>query len=208
MHVRMTRITASPENLERAIGTFDQNVATPYREQRGFAGIALAVDRQAGRAVGVTFWESEAALNATDDLAKDIRARSGAENGLQFDEVESYEVAIQERAQPAKAGTFLRGNRGQGPVDRLDQAVRELSDNIPAVKAQKGFRSLVCGVNRKNGKFFISSVWDTAADRDASEGAVKSLRQQITQTAQAGQIEVEHYEVVYADIPVRAGAGT
>ena len=207
MHVRMTRVKGSPENLERAIATFDQNVATPYREQRGFAGIALAVDRQAGRAVGVTFWESEAALNATDDLAKDIRARSGAENGLQFDEVESYEVAIQERAQPAKAGTFLRGNRGQGPVDRLDQAVRELSDNVPVVKGQKGFRSLVCGVNRKNGKFFISSVWDTAADRDASESAVKSLRQQITETAQAGQIDVEHYEVVYADIPVRTGAG-
>jgi len=203
----MTRVRASAENLDRAIGTFDQNVAAPFRQQPSFAGIALAVDRQAGRAVGVNFWENEAALKATDDLAKDVRARNAAEYGLQFDEVESYEIAIQERAQPAKAGTYLRLNRGQGPVDRLDQAIGQLRDNVPTVKSQKGFRALVCGVNRQNGKFYISSVWDTAADRDASESAVKSLRQQITETAQAGSIQVEHYEVVYADIPVRAGTG-
>jgi hypothetical protein len=46
-------------------------------------------------------------------------------------------------------------------------------------------------VNRQSGRMFISSVWNTATDRDASEARVAGLRRQAGQIAGTDQIQLE-----------------
>lgn len=205
MHGRITRIAAKPDGLEAAIATFEQNIASQYRQLPGFAGIALAVDREKGTGVGVTFWESEEALKATDQLAADLRSRSSAEQGVEFPEVEEYELALFERLQPAKAGTCIRTSTAQTSPERLDDVVGIFKEQLPTISSQKGLRSLSIGVNRQNGKFFVTTVWDTPADREATEELVLSvMRPKVADVAQISPPPLENYDVVYADIPMRA----
>jgi hypothetical protein len=72
----------------------------------------------------------------------------------------------------------------------------------------KGFRAVLSGVNRENGRFFVISAWDTAADREASEAALAPLREELQQAMQAQSLQVERLEVAFAEVRASASIGT
>jgi hypothetical protein len=47
---------------------------------------------------------------------------------------------------------------------------------------------------------FFSSVWNTAAEREASEVRARDMRSQAQQTSETDQIQVELYEIVVAEV--------
>ena len=73
-------------------------------------------------------------------------------------------------------------------------------DALPTLKGQKGFRAVLVGANRQTGRMFISSVWDTAADREASDAAMQGARGRIPQVAGAASVKVDLYESVVSEI--------
>ena len=56
------------------------------------------------------------------------------------------------------------------------------------------------GVNRQNGRAFVTSVWNSAADREASEASVLEQRRQAGLATGADQIQVELYETLFAEV--------
>jgi heme-degrading monooxygenase HmoA len=206
MHLRTVRFAGNPEDLEKAISAFEQ-VSAPVRQLPRCAAVGLLADRQAGKAVVASYWETEEAMNASEDAAAGARAKTAAEHGLRVVDVERYEVTLLERRHPLKAGTFGRLISGQGTPDRIDQAQREVRERaLPIITVQKGFRSVVTAINRQNGRFLAGSSWETAADREASNAPLASIRQQVIGTGSS--IEVENYEVAFAEIRVAAGTGS
>jgi heme-degrading monooxygenase HmoA len=55
--------------------------------------IALG-DRQSGKTLGITFWESEEAMRATEEDANQLREQSAETGGQQIAGVERYEVDL------------------------------------------------------------------------------------------------------------------
>jgi heme-degrading monooxygenase HmoA len=206
MHLRTVRFAGSPEDLGRAISAFEQ-VSAPVRRQPGCAAVALLADRQAGKGVVASYWETEEAMNASEEAAASARAKTAAEHGLQVVDVERYEVTLLERRHPLKAGTFARLISAQVAPDQVDHTQREVRERaLPIITVQKGFRSVVTAINRKNGKLLAGSTWETAADREASNAPLASIRQQVI--GAGSSIEVENYEVAFAEIRVAAGTGS
>lgn len=197
MHARVTRLTGTPENLRQSISTFEESTAA-VRRLPGCAGIVLVADTGAGRAIVASYWESEGAMNASEEAVAGARNRITAENGVEVGRVERYEVSILERSQPVTAGACVRLISGQLPPGRIaavETAVREKV--LPVITGLPGFRSMVTCVDRQSGAIFVGSSWDTPADRQASEATLTPLRQQIL--AEAGAtVEIEHYDVAYA----------
>jgi hypothetical protein len=56
------------------------------------------------------------------------------------------------------------------------------------------------GVERDTGHCLVSSIWDTAADRDASDAAVRDQRRQAGEVAGAGDVRVEQYDGMYLEL--------
>jgi heme-degrading monooxygenase HmoA len=86
MHARSGSFEVAPERLDDAIARFEQELIPRYREQSGYKGFSLLVDRESGKVHGLSFWDSEADLQATDDLGEEAREAfrewSGAEGGI------------------------------------------------------------------------------------------------------------------------------
>ena len=59
------------------------------------------------------------------------------------------------------------------------------------LKSLKGFRAANFSANAENGKIWVSSVWDTAADREASDAKLTELRRTTAASAGAGDVKVE-----------------
>jgi heme-degrading monooxygenase HmoA len=92
MHARMGRITFSPDKADDVTSHVQENVVPKYEDTDGFKGFTLLLDRSAGRAVGLSFWESEEAMRASDDLGDQARqgtaeAGSGSDQGRDYFEV-------------------------------------------------------------------------------------------------------------------------
>ena len=205
MFLRTVRMEGDPEHLEKAIKAFDR-ASMPIRRLPGCAAVALLADRKAGRSISLSYWETEAALKASEEAAADERALLTAEHDLTVADVERYEVAALERREPLKDGTYARLICGRGDAERVDKVGLGMRERtLPIVKRQKGFRSVVGAFNRRNGRVLAGSCWETAADREASDAALAAIRLEVMQAVGVAQpIKVENYEVVFADIRVAA----
>ena len=93
MHARTGRVSFSPEKADEVTNRVKQLVAR-YQGQDGFKRFTLLIDRDRGEALGISLWESEAAMKAAAELGD--RAREGAaESGSGRDQgSERFEVAI------------------------------------------------------------------------------------------------------------------
>lgn len=98
MFARVSIIQGSPEDVDESTRTVREQVLPQARELEGFAGMLLLADRTTGKGIGVTFWETEEALRASEEAADRMRRESTEPAGEVIVAVERYEVAIDERA--------------------------------------------------------------------------------------------------------------
>ncbi len=200
MYVRVTRVQSPPDAIEKGIAYFTENVVPAAKAAKGNAGQVLLVDRKTGAAVGITLWETAQALSASEQMGMTSRTQSAAAMGGSIVNVERFEQVIQDRAQPPKAGTFVRLNTVPGDPEKIDGAIKFIEKSLPTIKAQKGYRGLIMNVDRMTGWGTVSSIWDSLADLEASESKVSGLRRDAADAAGAADVKVEIFEVAFADI--------
>ncbi len=66
MYVRAITLPVQPNKVENAIGVFKTTIAPMFQQQKGFKGGYLVGDRNTGRTLSVTLWETEAEASALD----------------------------------------------------------------------------------------------------------------------------------------------
>jgi heme-degrading monooxygenase HmoA len=86
----------------------------------------------------------------------------------------------------------------EGSAERIDEAAAQVeSDVLPLLRQQSGFKGFTVIGDRSSGKIVATSYWDSEADMQASEDAVRPSRERAAEAvAAAGGPRVEHYEVL------------
>ena len=91
MHARVTRISTDPAELTDDLLAFRAAVIGQAQASPGYRGALDLIDRETGRAIAITLWETEADLRASE------RARKGpAGGGPGAPAVETYEVVLRD----------------------------------------------------------------------------------------------------------------
>ena len=94
MHARTGRISFSPEQADAVVSHVRDTIVPKYERSDGFKGFTLLLDRSGGQGIGISFWESEEAMRATDELGDQAR-EGAAEAGSGEDQgAEHFDVAI------------------------------------------------------------------------------------------------------------------
>jgi quinol monooxygenase YgiN len=209
MYGRLTRIEGNPAQIATGVREFEQNVAGPAREIPGNLGIVLMVNPEEGKGIGITYWTDEKALQASAEAMKKVRESSTQAAGTRIASVDTGEVLSREMAGEPKTRTFIRLNTLQGKPDRIEAALAAYQKNVlPVLKSLKGFRAAIMSANAENGKIWVSSVWETAADREASNAKLTDLRRSTADSAGAGDVKVENFESVHVEFKVGATSAT
>lgn len=95
MHARVTTLQLQPDKIDDAVAGLEQNDVPMFKGLDGFKGFTLMVDRQSGKAVANSYWESEEAMRASEEAVKDARASAAETGGASSEpQVERFEVAI------------------------------------------------------------------------------------------------------------------
>ena len=78
---------------------------------------------------------------------------------------------------------------------------------LPLIHQQNGYRGLSATVDRSTGRLHILSIWESEADRDASDGAMGKARDEATEII-GGVMKVEKLENLVSEVvnPPRPGS--
>ena len=96
MFARVTLGEALPERLDEMTREIREHVLPALKMQDGFTGILVLADRKSGKVRAVTLWESEQAMNTTEEAAYWLRVFSAEAAGGEVAGVERYEVVSSE----------------------------------------------------------------------------------------------------------------
>jgi heme-degrading monooxygenase HmoA len=89
----------------------------------------------------------------------------------------------------------------------IDGGVDYLRDQVlPILNSQHGYRGITASGDRKGALLGIMSLWDTEADRAASDSALGKARQEAAQIV-GGKLTVENFEQVVQEISKPPVAG-
>jgi heme-degrading monooxygenase HmoA len=92
MVARTSTWTGTPEALDKWVAHASAQVSGFVRGLPGNAGATFLVDREAGTALTLTLWESEAAAAETDKFADQSRASTVEATGIELLERGAYDV--------------------------------------------------------------------------------------------------------------------
>jgi heme-degrading monooxygenase HmoA len=91
---RTGTLQVSPDRVDDAVSTVRDRIPS-YREQSGYKGFTILADRSSGKVIGISFWESQQELEASDELGRQAREAAAQTGGSQAEPVrETWEVLL------------------------------------------------------------------------------------------------------------------
>src|ERR671911_1237829 len=131
MHARMTTMEGSSERLDEGLREIKEDVLPQLQQQDGFKGFVVFDNRQNGKLVGFSLWESEQAMQASEEVGDRTRRESAETMSDTIAGVERYEVALFEvpSAGPVSGVTDTVGGV-TGPGSGVTDTVRGTTDRL------------------------------------------------------------------------------
>ena len=95
MFARVSTVKGTPQTVEGGIRNYREETIPAVNATAGFKGAYLLADRNSGRMISITLWETEKALQDSSAVANRLRAQaSQVAQAKEAPTVEIFEVAI------------------------------------------------------------------------------------------------------------------
>jgi heme-degrading monooxygenase HmoA len=201
MYARVLRVTGSPAKVDDGVEIYKSRVAAALKEQDGYAGARLMVNRDTGAGMSITFWQDAQTLLASESALASLRGEAMSRFGAETPDSQNYEAAVQHRPKPTEPGNWVRVTSLQGDPAKVDEGIAHFESTvIPGMSALSGFRAAVLLVDRATGKALAATIWDTRQDLEASSSGAGPIRAAAVAAMGATNPQVENYEVAFAEL--------
>ena len=94
MHARVSYIQAQADRIDDVVAQVESDVVPTLKGQDGFKGFTVLVDRDSGQVVGISFWESEDAMRASEEVADQSRREAADTAAAPEPRVHRFEVPV------------------------------------------------------------------------------------------------------------------
>ena len=94
MHARVTTLQMEPRRVDEVADRLRSEDIPAIQELDGFKGMTVLTDRQSGKTIAVSFWESEEAMQASEDAVRSARDRAAKTGRSGPPQVERFEVIV------------------------------------------------------------------------------------------------------------------
>jgi len=160
--------------------------------------VLMLIDRDAGTALGITFFESEDAIRQaeagfdrmSDELPEEMRGRRTS--------LDVYEVAIEDVGEGARTA---RVSSLEGPPDKIDEGIHFIKEQIlPEARDLIGWRGVIALVDRAAGRTKTITLWDSDRSLRASEERANQLRSEAAEAMGETVTGVDRYVVAVHEV--------
>ena len=203
MHARTTIVQGDPARIEEAIAQVRDEVMPTVTAMEGCVGLSMLCDRDTGRCLVTTAWQSEEAMAATASQVAPLREDATRTLGATTSDVLMWEVAVVHRAHQVPEGACARVTWLHADPDIADRGVDMFRMGVlPRVQEFEGFCSASFMIDRAAGRAVGVVVFDSRANVEASRDATTQIRERVTQELGATVDEISEMDVVLAHLHV------
>jgi len=202
VYARSATIQADVQFVDDGVTYIRDEVMPELLRIDGCHGLSLLVDRESGRCIATTAWESAQAIRASAERAQ--RGRDRAEQvfggSLQYEE---WEIAVMHRDHPSHDGACVRVTWMQRDPSEVDQAIDYMRTTaLPNIEHYQGFCSASLLVDRSSGRLVASVTFDsrTAMIQEREHGA--RLRAEGAEQTGALMLGVGEFELALAHLRI------
>jgi heme-degrading monooxygenase HmoA len=202
VYARSTSIQAQASNIDAGIAYVRDEVMPALQDMDGYVGLSLLVDRESGRCIATSAWETEDALRTSTDQAAPLRDRAGEIFGGDVT-VEPWEIGVLHRDHRSDEGACVRATWLKMPPDQTDRAIDFYKTSVlPSLEDLEGFCSASLLINRSSGRGVSSTTFDSRDAMDRNREQAKELRNTRTRELGADIVDVGEFELAIAHLRV------
>lgn len=202
MYARSTTIQAQPSSIDAGIAHVRDEVMPVLQGMAGFVGVSLLVDRQSGRCIATSAWETEEAMRASAEELRPIRDRAAQMFGGTAD-TDEWEIAALHRDHNAPNGAGVRATWVKVPQDQMDQGIEHYKSSVlPQLEDLDGFCSASLLVDRASGRGVASVTFDSLDAMERNRDQATALKIASMREAGVEELDEREFELALAHLRV------
>ncbi|MCX5052761.1 MULTISPECIES: hypothetical protein [unclassified Streptomyces] len=200
MFVRTVYATGDPSKVETALRALNSQGRDLLEERPGYRGSGIFVDRELGKLLAVSWWESEDTRRNSDEVMRERRA-SLLEPFAATTAVDNYEAVVFHQVRQPAAGGGLRLTRLEfDPMDADLLAETFRASVVPRLETLAGLARASLLVDRERGRGLVGALFTDRHSLTASRGAQAAARHEGAAKAHVTVTSLEEFEVVFTDV--------
>ncbi|MDJ0341360.1 hypothetical protein QMK19_14990 [Streptomyces sp. H10-C2] len=199
MYVRTTYATGDPAKIGAALEALRSEAPGLLAENSGYRGYGLFADREIGKIIMGSWWESEQDRANSDKRLRERRAALLAPfaDTVTFD---NWEAAVYTQTPQVSAGAGMRLGRLEFDPSNGDAFVQTYRDvGLPKLEALPGFAGSALFIDRAAGRATVSLLFKDKAALAASRGPNSAVRGESLAKAKVTLRSIEEFEVVLVE---------
>ena len=201
MFVRTLYITTDPADVDRATEAIAKSIPGMLYDQEGYQGFGMFADHTVGKILTGSWWESEQAMQHSDDQLRERRTEMLAPL-VSTVATMGMEAVSATRPAPASSGGFRLQRMVFDPA-HADELVSTFNERgLPRLKELEGFEGATMLMNRGLGMASVGVVFRDMDALAASRGPQAAIRKAaFTQMRGVQLIALEELEVMDLEVP-------
>ncbi|SOE03508.1 hypothetical protein [Blastococcus haudaquaticus] len=195
MYARSTTVHADPHRIDDGVAHVRDEVMPAVQRIPGCMGLSMLCDRESGRCIVTTSWDSAGSMSVSRDAVLPMRERATDVMGGSSD-VQEWEITVLHRAHQAPEGAWCRVTWARGYPARMDDMTETLRTTVlPRLDEIPGFCSISVMVDRRTGRSILTATYDDRASLEAAAGAVRSMGQDFAQQIVLAVTDMAQFEL-------------
>lgn len=202
MYARSTTVRGTPHAVDDGIARVRDHAWPALQQMEGCVGLAMLADRDTGRCIVTSAWDSAESMRMHGESAGALRTDAARVLGGE-PEVAEWEIARVHRVRPTGDGACARVTWGQARPAQLDRDLDVFTYSmVPELEDVPGFCSVSQLVDRHTGRSAtaVSYASRTAMSRSARQ--IEAMGEEYVQMTGVRVVEVAEFDLVLAHFRV------
>ena len=198
MFARSISYPGNPSTLDDGIAFVRDEVMPAITQMSGCVGMSLVIDRDSGRAIATSSWESIDQMRGSFDQLASMRER-GAEILGGAPAVDEWEVGLMHRDHRTADGACCRISWARASdIDATVDTFR--STVLPRMEETDGFCSASLLLDRDGGRTCGTFTFDSRATLDATRERAAEMRAKVTEAIGLEFTDVGEFDLAMAHL--------
>jgi heme-degrading monooxygenase HmoA len=202
MYARTTTMRGNPQTVDDLVTYIRDEVMPAITQLDGCVGLSVLVDRDDGRCIATSAWETEEAMHAGAERVRALRDRAAEQFGV-TPEVQEWEIAVLHRAHRVGDGACARVTWTRTEPGNLDRVIEAYQGSLmPWWEQTPGFASNSLLVDRGDGRCASAVVFESREAMAQTRDQFTTLREEFAQRMGMEILEVAEFDLALAHLRV------
>lgn len=203
MYARSTTVQVDAQAVDRLIDYVREVMMPMVQGMAGYVGNSMLCDRETGKCIATSTWDTEEAMRASSDAVAEGRAQGAEMMGASAPEVQEWEVVGMHRLRETPEGACVRLIWGRGQTGRLDHIIDAWRTTIPPqLEQMPGFCAVSALADRNTLRAVAAVSYESREAMDRTADQALAIRDRFAASMEFEITDVEEYDIVLAHLRI------